>query len=261
MNASFSTGLGPDQIDQFIHQGYVALEGAFDPADAAECRALLWQAMGLREDDPAGWTRPVLRLGFHTDPPFVRAANTPRLHAAYDRLVGEGRWLAPQGLGTFPVRFPVAGDPGDLGWHVDVSFGTENPDFLQWRVNVKSRGRVLLMLFLLSDTGPQDGPTRLRVGSHRHIARQLLPRGEEGMTLGELAADGFAATASCAEVQATGPAGTVFLCHPFLVHAAQPVRGPRPRFLAQPALLPRFGFDPALPPAPVQIAIRQACGL
>ncbi|QYZ71924.1 phytanoyl-CoA dioxygenase family protein [Neotabrizicola shimadae] len=261
MNSASSAGLGPDHIDQFIRQGYVALEGAFDPADAAEGRALLWQAMGLAPDNAAGWTRPVLRVGFRTDPPFVRAANTPRLHAAFNQLAGAGRWLPPPGLGTFPVRFPVAGDPGDLGWHVDPSFGTEDPDFLRWRVNVKSRGRALLMLFLLSDTGPQDGPTRLRAGSHQHIARQLLPRGEEGMTLGELATDDFATTASCAEVQATGPAGTVFLCHPFLVHAAQPVRGPQPRFLAQPALLPRFGFDPALPPSPVQIAIRQACGL
>jgi hypothetical protein len=30
----------------------------------------------------------------------------------------------------------------------------------------------------------------------------------------------------------------VYLCHPFLVHAAQPHQGERPRFLAQPPLLP-----------------------
>jgi hypothetical protein len=30
----------------------------------------------------------------------------------------------------------------------------------------------------------------------------------------------------------------VYLCHPFLVHGAQPHRGRRPRFLAQPPLLP-----------------------
>ena len=56
-------------------------------------------------------------------------------------------------------------------------------------------------------------------------------------------------------------AGTVYLCHPFLVHAAQPHRGTRPRFMAQPPLLPKGEFDPALPPSPVQIAIRRACGL
>jgi hypothetical protein len=31
--------------------------------------------------------------------------------------------------------------------------------------------------------------------------------------------------------------------------------------MAQPPLLPKGEFDPALPPSPVQIAIRQACGL
>jgi hypothetical protein len=30
----------------------------------------------------------------------------------------------------------------------------------------------------------------------------------------------------------------VYLCHPFLVHRAQLHRGTRPRFLAQPPLLP-----------------------
>jgi hypothetical protein len=101
----------------------------------------------------------------------------------------------------------------------------------------------------------------LRVGSHLQIARELLPHGVAGLTLGELAADGFASTAQCPEVPAIGPAGTVYLCHPFLVHAAQAHRGRTPRFMAQPALLPRGDFDPALPPSPVQRAIRHACGL
>ena len=36
---------------------------------------------------------------------------------------------------------------------------------------------------------------------------------------------------------ATGGAGDVFLCHPFLVHAASwPHRGRRPRMIAQPAV-------------------------
>jgi hypothetical protein len=59
-----------------------------------------------------------------------------------------------------------------------------------------------------------------------------------GLSLRELAADGFAESAGRAEVLATGDAGTVYLCHPFLVHAAQPHRGTRPRFMAQPPLLP-----------------------
>jgi hypothetical protein len=81
------------------------------------------------------------------------------------------------------------------------------------------------------------------------------------MTLGELAADNFSETAHCEEALATGAAGTVYLCHPFIVHSAQPNRGSAPRMMAQPALLPRGELDPALPPSPVQVAIRRACGL
>ena len=37
---------------------------------------------------------------------------------------------------------------------------------------------------------------------------------------------------------ATGEPGDVYLCHPFLVHAAQPHHGSTPRFMAQPPLHP-----------------------
>jgi hypothetical protein len=255
------SGLSAAQVENFIDNGFVRLDEAFDTYLARQCRDLLWTAMGLSPRRPEEWKAPVVRLGFQTRPPFVEAANSARLHAAYDALAGRGRWIAPTGLGTFPVRFPSKEDPGDAGWHVDMSFGTETSDFMQWRINIVSRGRALLMLFLFSDVGPDDAPTRIRVASHRNLARCLLPYGETGMTLSELAATDFGDTGTCDEVLATGPAGSVFLCHPFLVHSAQPHRGMQPRFMAQPPLLPRGAFDPALPPSPAQIAIRRACGL
>ena len=109
--------------------------------------------------------------------------------------------------------------------------------------------------------GENDAPTRIRVGSHRAIARQLAPAGDAGLTLGELARDGWASTAECDVALATGPAGTVYLCHPFLVHAAQPHRGERPRFMAQPPLLPALPLSlhrPASEESPVERAIRRA---
>jgi hypothetical protein len=63
------------------------------------------------------------------------------------------------------------------------------------------------------------------------------------------------------EALATGRAGTVYLCHPFLVHAAQPHRGSTPRFLAQPPLLPNGPLDPWRADghaAPVERAIHRA---
>lgn len=248
-------GLTPAQIEQFITDGFVRVDRAFPRALADAAQGILWKAAGCNPGDPATWTQPVIRLGMFTEPPFVEAANTPRLHAAFDQLVGHGRWRRPGAMGTFPVRFPSAVDPGDAGWHIDVSFGTDAPDFMSWRANVHSKGRALLMLFLFSDVGERDAPTRIRVGSHADIARQLAPAGEEGLTLGQLAADGFAGSAHRSVVTATGDAGTVYLCHPFLVHAAQPHNGERPRFMAQPPLLP---LDPDNRPFGEPNAVEQA---
>jgi hypothetical protein len=251
--------LSAAQIEQFVHDGFVRIDDAFPRALADACRSILWRATGCAEEDPSTWTRPVVRVGEIPNPLFRDAANTPRLRAAFDALVGPGRWLPRGSLGTFPIRFPSSIDPGDCGWHVDVSFGFEGqPDFLEWRANVTSKGRALLMLFLFSDVGDDDAPTRLRVASHHDVARKLAPHGDAGLTLRELA--DFSESAHRRVAFATGPAGTVYLCHPFLVHAAQPLRvGRRPRFLGQPALLPREPLDPWRDDAsPVERAIRIA---
>jgi hypothetical protein len=250
-------------VDRFIRDGFLMLPRAFSRDLAREARAILWRDTGCDPEDPATWTKPVVRLGYYSDPPFREAVNTPLLHHAFDTLVGKGRWLPRMDLGTFPVRFPLAGDPSDTGWHIDTSFqGDAAPaDYFNWRVNIVSKGRALLMLFLFSDIGRNDAPTRLRVGSHGDIARRLAPAGEAGMALSELAKTGFRESEAREEVLAIGDAGTVYLCHPFLVHAAQPHRGLLPRFIAQPALLPKepFRLDRDEGAAsPVEIAIRNA---
>jgi len=60
------------------------------------------------------------------------------------------------------------------------------------------------------------------------------------MELG-LAASG--ATEKMTEALALSAAGAVYLCHPFLVHAAQVHHGNTPRFMAQPPLYPRVPFE------------------
>lgn len=226
------------QLQRFADDGFIRVDRAFPRELADEARAILWKDTGCDPHDRTTWTRPVVRLGMYSQAPFVQAANTPVMHQAFDQLVGAGRWLPCRSMGTFPIRFPSAMDAGDTGWHIDASFGYEDPDFMNWRVNARSRGRALLMLFLFSDVGEDDAPTRIRVGSHRVMSRILAPAGEAGLSLRELAANGFSETADCPEALATGEAGTVYLCHPFLVHSAQIHRGARPRFMAQPPLLP-----------------------
>jgi hypothetical protein len=263
--SELSRALSAAQIEQFIQDGFVRIDEAFPRHLADEARAIMWRDLPCDPHDPASWTRPMVRLAGYGGGPFEKAANTAVLHAAFDQLVGCGRWQRRSGLGTFPVRFPHPDDPGDTGWHVDVSFAGPggnsggNLDFSDWRVNIVSRGRALLMLFLFSDVGEDDAPTRIKVGSHRDIARLLEPAGAAGLSHGELGRLGTALSRS--QVLATGPAGTIYLCHPFLVHAAQMHRGTVPRFMAQPPLDPAepFRLDRADGDySPVEIAIRQA---
>ncbi|WP_394813924.1 phytanoyl-CoA dioxygenase family protein [Streptomyces litchfieldiae] len=246
------------EIEDFVENGFVRVPGAV-PADIADrCRAELWEATGCDPDDPTTWTEPVIRLGGFATPPFTAAANTPVLHEAFDQLVGPGRWRAPGGLGTFPVRFPSDREPGDDGWHLEASFAGESGE---GRVNVRSRGRALLMLFLFSDVGPDDAPTRIRAGSHRDVPPLLADAGDEGREWFDLCGDAVPLSEGRPEVTATGRAGDVYLCHPFLVHAAQPHRGTVPRFIAQPPLEPTAPLDlDAAAPSPVVRPIRQALG-
>lgn len=251
--------LDNNQIQQFIHDGYIRLENAFPYDLAEEGRNILWRETGCDPDDPSTWAQPVIRLGDYTQEPFRRAVNTPFLHTAFNQLVGEGQWLPRSSLGTFPVRFPGKEEPADAGWHVDAGFPGENSsDFFSWRINVKSKGRALLMLFLFSDVGERDAPTRIRVGSHLDVARLLEQAGEAGMSFMELA-EKLYITAGRQEVPATGRAGTVYLCHPFIVHTAQAHQGTNPRFMAQPPLYPAKEFKlqrTDVNYSPVETAIR-----
>lgn len=184
--------LSDEQVGRFIKDGFVRIERAFPREVADMGLAALWHATGCDPHDLTTWTRPVIRVRTANDKhgtqplSFREAANTPTLYDAFDKLVGPGRWRRRPNVGTFVVRFPSQADPGNLGWHVDRRFpgesgDPEGRDYSAWPVNVTSRGRALLMLFLFSDVGEDDAPTRIRVGSHFDVARLLAPAGEAGM--------------------------------------------------------------------------------
>ena len=231
------------QLASFIDEGFVRLDGAFPAALADECRTILWKASSCDPNDPTTWTQPVVRIGEMGLEPFKKAANTPLLLNAFDQLAGKGNWIPRSTLGSFPIRFPGKEKAVDTGWHVDASFpGADAHDYLSWRVNLQSKGRALLMLFLFSDVGETDAPTRIRVGSHLDVARLLKAEGDRGLSFMELAHQ-LDVTKAREEVAATGRAGTVYLCHPFIVHAAQDHKGRVPKFMAQPPLLTTRDFD------------------
>src|SRR5262245_13514815 len=222
--------------DDFCASGFVAVRGAVERDVVRACVELIddaLRAQGVDTRDPATWTRPVVRLPCPEAPAFAAAGTSPMLHATYDVLLGAGRWIERQGVGgTIPVRFPSTTDPGDAGWHIDGSYDVDG----QWWVNVHSRYRGLLALFLFTDVSDRDAPTELIVGSHLDVPRVLAPHRERGVFFGDVAARLPASTWQRPRARATGHAGDVYVCHPFLVHRATwPHRGNGPPIIAQPA--------------------------
>ena len=84
-------------IKSFIDNGFVRIDEAFPKELAEEARAILWRDTGCDPEDRSTWTRPVIRLGQYSQPPFRDAAS--------EAGVGSGR----QGAGvTSLAGFRVA---------------------------------------------------------------------------------------------------------------------------------------------------------
>jgi hypothetical protein len=148
-------------VDSFARDGFVAVRQAVDADTVAACRELTWAALrrhGVGREDRATWCPLVKGIGGLSGGPFVAAYMAPALTAAYDELIGPGRWKPSADMGeTVSVRFPSE-DRANAGYHIEGSY--LGPAGQRWWVNVRSRARGLLALFLLTDVGPDDAPTR-----------------------------------------------------------------------------------------------------
>lgn len=228
--------LSDKEIEQFIHRGFVRIDNAFTKEIADAALDVLWADLPVDRNNPSTWIEPVIRLGMYSQSPFIESLSHPKLHLIFDQLVGQGNWVPCRSVGVFPVRFPSTIEALDTGKHVDAGFpGADPNNYFEWRVNIRSKGRALLMLVLYSDVSDLDAPTILYEGSHLDVAKILSSEGETGLSFMELASR-LDETPTRKEVFASGKAGTVYLCHPFLVHAAQAHKGLVPKFMAQPPL-------------------------
>lgn len=138
----------------------------------------------------------------------------------------------------------------------------------EYWLDLRSRGRALLMLFLFSDIDADNAPTRIKVGSHLDVPPFLEPHGDRGMNMFALCksmdATGKPDSPDRPLALATGQTGDVYFCHPFLIHAAQPHHGTTPRFITQPPLMPVSLLDLDHPNgaySPVEHAVRLGRGL
>jgi hypothetical protein len=222
---------------RFITDGFVRLEGAATRGTADAARELLWRKTGLSPLDPGSWREPVIWASDLTgEGPFGKIASSARLAAALDELCGPGGWIPRGQLGMVPIRFPRLPPADDRGWHVDASIRQPDGSY-----RCGGSPETLLLLTLLSDVGPADAPTRIRVGSHRAAAAVLAGRSLSGFEAGPLV---DAASADRPVAYATGQPGDMYLLHPLTVHAADEHRGSEPRFMAQ---TPVFLTTPVTP--------------
>lgn len=251
------------EIGQFVADGFVAIRDAVPRHVAAACVDVVWAelgALGVEREDRSTWTTPLVWIPCPEGGPFVEAGTSPVLWEAYDQLVGPDRWPPRQGVGGhIPVRFPAEADPGYAGWHFDS--GAPRGD-KTWG-SVHSPTRALLSLFLFTDVGEDDSPTFLLRGSHLDVASLLGGAGDAGLEWGSLESLLGPAAFEREIVAATGAAGDVYLCHPFLVHRASwPHRGRTARIIAQPSVWLKEPYALVDPEAalPVERAILRGLG-
>jgi hypothetical protein len=225
-------------LEAFVSDGYVKVEQAAPREVADAARAVLWQRLGLTPDDPSRWSAAVMWTSDMTgEGPFGELARSPRLTATLDVICGTGGWLPRGALGNIPVRFPVSPPADDRGWHIDAN--TPQPDG-SWAVT--GRPHTVLVLTLLSEVGMDDAPTRIRMGSHRDVARVL---GADPLNLEDMGRVVDHASSGRPVRHATGQPGDVYIVHPFTAHSADEHRGRTPRFMAQAPVMLTSPLTPA----------------
>jgi hypothetical protein len=78
--------VGHDEVDAFVRDGYTVVRDVIDAATVAGCRAHIRAELarrGVAGDDPATWTRPVIRVPCPAGPPFEAIAESPALIDAF----------------------------------------------------------------------------------------------------------------------------------------------------------------------------------
>ena len=224
MNQVFSQS----EIEQFLTDGYVMLRGAFSRETANTVRDEIWKISGLDPNDASTWTQNQVHLQTVLTGPSVEPVFTSRLFAAFDDLMGIGRWEYSPSLGWWPISFPGFEKPPwtepQIGWHIDGQ---------QFHHHLNSREQGLLSIFLFSDIEPGDGGTALSLGSHQITAKILEAAEPDGLDVYQLLQ---AVNQHPREriIETTGEAGDVALMHPFMSHTRSPNTGNRVRFICNP---------------------------
>jgi hypothetical protein len=290
--------LTQDQVEQFMDNGWVKVEQAFPREAALKAQQIVWshvEKRGPLQNDPSTWTQDMVRINESFDDEEFQHCNSLRIADAIEDLIGEGRRAKrivygesteKTSYGWWPVNFSMGADkPWGIpteGWHWDG---------IQFKHFIDSPDQGLLCLCLFSDIGPRGGGTLVAEGSHKLVAK-FLAQHPEGIELKDALPlarqshpwleeltnpdstdqegrmEKFLNWTTDSEgvrlrvVETTGGPGDVFLCHPFLYHAASQNHSGVVRFMCNRTTalkehLQLYRTD-ASPYSPLELSIRQA---
>lgn len=207
--------LTEEQKQQFIDDGYVIARNLLSANLAAKTRASIFEATGLRDDDPSTWRNAVLPEAA----PLTEACRTSEVEAVARELVGnhfapgvsyspvlELRGEEPIKRGYIPVMaYPQPGPrefSGGNGFHIDgMHLVTTWPD-----------KNFLVVLAYLTDVAEYGGATTILPGSHRQVFEHWLRTGDKGNTSPPT-------LDYAAPIPMPGNAGDVIFMHYLAVHS------------------------------------------
>ena len=249
--------LNRDEALQFVQTGYVRVTDAFPRSIAETVVEHAWEELErdyeVDRADPASWDRPMMfhrKGGIHgyvRVPPsgtrFNLPGDAPRAFRAQTDAIGGASRLPDGGANlawsdASVANLGVAGHPGREqpqpqlgGWHKD---GWHFRHFL----NSPEQG--LLTVPIYSDIAPDSGGTHVAVDSIAPVAR-LLAAHPEGLHPDSVQGAGYLIPGLVEQCSAfeelTGDAGDMVILHPFMIHRACINPSPRPRFIANAALV------------------------
>lgn len=248
------------QREQFLDQGFVRVDNCFTPEAAAEYTSEIWTRLGYSPDDQSTWAESSIHMPTHHT--FDVKTFAPKAWQAACELVGgEDRVKQPYNWGDgFIVNLYEGADrPWEdassraPGWHKDGDF---------FRHFLDSPEQGLLTLVLWSDVKHQGGATFVATDSVGHVAR-FLAQHPEGVLPNAFSAAGL--INECKSfAEATGEVGTVYLLHPYILHAKAQNVTRTPRYITNPPIQlrepMRFDRDDPADHSLVEQAVLRALG-
>lgn len=261
--------LDAEQIERFLTDGYLVIEGAFDPAVAQR-----WREGGERRvrEDPARWVRgydPEHRAGRLDDFEIARPStwSWPRIEILGDETLDIAE-LSPKGWAAIcdilggPDRIKtktwknylilnLSGDahlgqvppePHWSSWHID------DPGPLT-RLDAIRNG--LVCITVVSDLQPLSGNTWLAVDSPQRVIHELAHK-PGGVDFANNR--GTHITRQCARFhEVMGKAGDLYITHPLMMHSSAPNASGRPRWMGNPMVYLERPFNPFRPAAQLSL--------